>query len=227
MNVLSLPVVILLVVMLAILILNHRLVARLGGTTRMALAYLLLRSWLFWLVLSVYLLVFARGAATMALPLVLTCAASMALYGDRLRARVRPADGWTLSIRVVVIVLLSIAVIADTERLARVMGEGFAGSIAAEPSRLGLVDVYSAKDLAIAAPGVTATRLNGRDAAYRYHYAGLRLLQRSGDKYLLINDSWTPETGRIVLLRDSGDIRLELRQSARALTTAWPGSGIG
>lgn len=212
-NVLSLPVVALLVAMLAMLILHHRLVTRLSGTARLALAHVLLRSWLFWLVVSVYLLVFARGTATLALPPVLTCAVAMVLYGDHLRATVRPADRWSLPIRVVVIVLLSIAVIADTERLARVMGEGFAGSIAAEPSQLALVDVYSAKDLAIAAPGVTATRLSGRDAAYRYHYAGLRLLQRSGDKYLLINDGWTPQTGRIVLLRDSGDIRLELRPS--------------
>jgi hypothetical protein len=219
-NVLSLPLVALLVLMLAVLILHRWLIARLGETTRMTLADVLIRSWLFWLVVCVYLVVFAPGTATLALPPVLTCAVAMALYGDHLRATARPADRWSLPIRVVVVALLSIAVIADTERLARVMGEGFAGSIAAEPSQLALVDVYSAKDLAITAPGVTATRLNGRDAAYRYRYSGLRLLQRSGDKYLLINDGWTRETGRILLLRDSGDTRLELRPSARALTNA-------
>jgi hypothetical protein len=75
-NVLSLPLVALLVLMLAVLILHRRLIARLRESTRMTLADVLIRSWLFWLVVSVYLVVFARGAATLALPPLLTCAAA-------------------------------------------------------------------------------------------------------------------------------------------------------
>ncbi|MBU2667109.1 hypothetical protein KOI35_26735 [Actinoplanes bogorensis] len=212
-NVLSLPLVALLVLMFVVLVAHRRWIVPLDDTVRGKLSFGFLRSWLFWLVLSVYLLNFTREAATLLLPPVLTSAVAMALYGDHLRATVRPADRWSLPIRIVLIALLSIGVIADTERLARVMGEGFAGSIVAEPSQLAFIDVYSAKDLAITAPGVTTTRLGGPDAAYRYRYDGLRLLQRSGDKYLLINDGWARDTGRVLVLRDSADIRLELRPS--------------
>jgi hypothetical protein len=211
-NVLSVPVVAVLLLALVVLRAHEWLTGRLGATGRLRLARVLLRSWLFWLVAWVFLMQFVRSVATPALPLMLTGAVGLALYGDHLRATVEPDRRWSLSIRVVLGTLLVIAVIADTERLARAMGEGLATSVQADPGQLAAVEIYSAKDLALVVPNVTVTSVGGTDAAYRFHYAGLRLLQRSGDKFLLINEGWTRETGRVLLLRDSGDIRLEFRR---------------
>ncbi|MEV4641157.1 hypothetical protein AB0J80_27825 [Actinoplanes sp. NPDC049548] len=208
-NVLSLPVVAVLVLMLIVLHAHRWLIVRLGPTGRMRLAYTLLRSWLFSLVLVTVLVQLTPSLITPALPPILTCAVGFALYGDYLRASVRPGRRWSLAIRLVMGALLVLAVIADTERLARAMGEGFAQSVAADQGQLTAVEVYSAKDFFLTVPNVTTTRAGGTDTVYRFHYSGLRLLQRTGDKYLLINDGWTRETGRVLLLRDSGDIRLE------------------
>ena len=211
-NVLSVPVVAVLLLALVVLRAHEWLTGRLGASGRLRLARVLLRSWLFWLVAWVFLVQFGRSVATPALPLMLTGAVGLALYGDHLRAAVEPDRRWSLSIRVVLGTLLVIAVIADTERLARAMGEGLATSVQADPGQLAAVEIYSAKDLALVVPNVTVTSVGGTDAAYRFRYAGLRLLQRSGDKFLLINEGWTRETGRVLLLRDSGDIRLEFRR---------------
>ncbi|GAA3918287.1 hypothetical protein [Actinoplanes auranticolor] len=211
-NVLSVPVVAVLLLALVVLRVHEWLTGRLGASGRLRLARVLLRSWLFWLVAWVFLAQFVRSVATPALPLMLTGAVGLALYGDHLRATVEPDRRWSLSIRVVLGTLLVIAVIADTERLARAMGEGLATSVQADPGQLAAVEIYSAKDLALVVPNVTVTSVGGTDAAYRFRYAGLRLLQRSEDKFLLINEGWTRETGRVLLLRDSGDIRLEFRR---------------
>lgn len=208
-NVLSVPVVAFLLLVLVMLRTHQWLTTRLSATGRLRLAHMLLRSWLFWLVVCVFLILFAPSVATSALPPILTCAVGSVLYGDRLRATVEPSRRWSVAIRVVIGALLVIAVIADTERLARAMGDGFAQSVAAEPGQLAAVELYSTKDLALAVPNVTTTTAGNTGAAYRFHYSGLRLLQRSGDKYLLINDGWTRQTGRVVLLRDSDEIRLE------------------
>lgn len=208
-NVLSVPIVAILALALVALRAHQWFTTRLGTTGRMRLADVLLRSWLFWLPACVFLALFPPSIIAPALPPVLTCAVGCALYGDYLRATVQPSRRWTVAIRVVMGTLLVIAVIADTERLARAMGEGFADSVAADPGQLAAVELYSAKDLTLTIPNVTVTRAGGTDPAYRFHYSGLRLLQRSGDKYLLINDGWTRGTGRVLLLRDSSDVRLE------------------
>jgi uncharacterized membrane protein YidH (DUF202 family) len=76
----------------------------------------------------------------------------------------------------------------------------------AQPS----VTLYSAKRLALAGPdGVSETTLPGNDAAYRYRYTGLRLLFRSGGKYLLLSDQWTRADGRTFLIDDTPEVRLD------------------
>ena len=204
-NVLSVPLVA--VLLGALLLLRaHRWVSASAPGARSRLARIFLLSWLFWLVVCVFLGVFAPAAGTTVVPFALTAAAGLALYGDALRP---PGQRWTGAVRLVVAALLVIAVIGDTERLARAMGTGLAGSVAADPGQLAAVTLFSAKDLAIAAPNVTTIRVGGADAAYRFRCTGLRLLQRSGDKYLLINDGWNRDTGRVLLIRDGADVRLE------------------
>jgi hypothetical protein len=42
-----------------------------------------------------------------------------------------------------------------------------------------------------------------------YLYDGLRLVQRSGNRYLLMSERWDQRTSRIIVLRDTDAIRLE------------------
>jgi hypothetical protein len=58
-------------------------------------------------------------------------------------------------------------------------------------------------------PGVTVTRLNGRDSAYLYRYSGLRLLQLTGSNYFLISRSWDTAHRQVIVIPASGDLRVE------------------
>ncbi|MCO8275114.1 hypothetical protein M1L60_31495 [Actinoplanes sp. TRM 88003] len=208
-NVLSLPLVAVLVLTFGALRGHRWLTERVGPAGRRRVAYAMLHFWLLCLVIAVFLAQFAPSAATPAAPFLLTAATGSALYGEHLRAALEPALRWSLAVRVVMVSLLVIAVIGDTERLARAVGEGLADSVVTDPGQLAAVEIHSTKDLAIVVPNVSARSDPATAGAFRFHYSGLRLLQRSGDKYLLINDGWSPETGRVLLLRDSADIRLE------------------
>jgi hypothetical protein len=72
------------------------------------------------------------------------------------------------------------------------------------------VTVYSARDLHLDPRFVTVTRLPGAGSAYTVRYTGLRLLQISGGKVFLLPDAWAPGAAPLVILRDSGDVRLEV-----------------
>jgi hypothetical protein len=110
---------------------------------------------------------------------------------------------------VLILVLLAFAVFWNVERLARVVGEEYAAQITANPRQLLAVTIYSPKSLELHLPGVQETRLGNPESAYRYRYDGLRLVQRSGDRYLLMSERWDARTGRVVVLRDSDAIRME------------------
>jgi len=139
----------------------------------------------------------------------LTIALLGAIYGDILRRNIARQQRWVSTTRIMVVVLLALTLFWDTERLARAMGEEFAANIAANPRQLVTVTIYSAKSLELPPDHVVETRIGGTESAYRYRYTGLRLLQRSGDKYLMLNDAWEPATGRVFVIKDSGDLRME------------------
>jgi hypothetical protein len=101
------------------------------------------------------------------------------------------------------------AVFWDAERLADVLGEGYAAQITANPRQLLAVTIYSPKSLEIHMPGVVETKVGNRESAYRYRYDGLRLVQRSGDRYLLLSEHRDARMSRIIVLRDNDAIRME------------------
>ena len=101
------------------------------------------------------------------------------------------------------------AVLWDAERLANVVGEGYAAQMAPNPRQLLAVTVYSPKSLEIHVPGVVETKVGNPESAYRYRYDGLRLVQRSGDRYLLMSEQRDVRMSRIIVLRDNGAIRME------------------
>jgi hypothetical protein len=53
------------------------------------------------------------------------------------------------------------------------------------------VAVYSDKSLSLQAPGVQEVTCQHPDAAYRFRYDGLKLVQQAGNQYLFLPSEWT------------------------------------
>jgi hypothetical protein len=133
-----------------------------------------------------------------------------ALYAGSLRNHLRrPAIGKRPVSRILLLSLLALALFWATEQYARLIGQSYAQAVVRDPLALATVTVYSEKRLAITMPGTAETPLSDEDSAYRFRYDGLRMVQRSGDRYFLIGDGWTPDNRRVVVIREAADVRLE------------------
>lgn len=71
------------------------------------------------------------------------------------------------------------------------------------------VVAYSEQRLGLQAPGVREVSCTIPEAAYRFRYDGLKLVQQSGNQYLLLPAGWTRTSGAAILLARSDKIRLE------------------
>ncbi|HSA49780.1 MAG TPA: hypothetical protein VLH10_06650 [Yinghuangia sp.] len=77
------------------------------------------------------------------------------------------------------------------------------------PTRTAVV-VHSARDLRIAAgQGVTVESPDGPDSAYKYRYAGLRLLRRDDGQLYLLPDRWSWNRPRLVVIREDAGVRVD------------------
>jgi hypothetical protein len=210
-NVLFFPVILLLLVALLALRLDHRLRSESPPRWLGPAATALLFSWALFLPLGIVLVPVAGRFGDVTLPFWFSLAVLGPVYGVVLR-RLVTGDRRRTS-RVVIALLAALVTVLlfwQTERLASLGGEALAEQIKDNlGDRLTRVELYSAKDLHIAGPGVTETRLGGEESAYLYQYSGLFLLQRSGDKYFLLTDGWDREQGKLVVLPDSQAIRVE------------------
>jgi hypothetical protein len=209
--VLFIPLMVLLGLMLLLIWVHQRLVlprADAGGLAGW-LPRALRGSWLLWIPVAVALSVVAAPLSGIAVALAVTASLLCALYGDLLERRLNGATRTSSAARALVLVLLAFAVFWDVERLANFVGEGYATQISADPRQLLAVTVYSEKSLELHVQGVVETHLGNPESAYRYRYDGLRLVQRSGDRYLLMSEQWDARTSRIVVLRETDAIRLE------------------
>lgn len=209
--VLFLPIMALVALMLLLTWLHQRLVLPMVDSDRLA-AWLprgLRGSWLLWATVAVVLSLFAAPLGSVIIPAAVTLALLCSLYGDLLERRLTGRPRTFSAAKVLILVLLALAVFWDVERLASAVGEGYAAQITANPRQLLAVTVYSPKSLDIDVPGVVETKLGNPDSAYRYRYNGLRLVQRSGDRYLLMSEQWDPRMTRIIVLRETDSIRME------------------
>ncbi len=172
-------------------------------TVALRVARILGWSWVLWLGVAAALLVSpVRGYA---LPFSLSLGVICAMYARALRRQVTGIDPWPMTTQVVVLVLLAVGAFWVTERVARTMGEAFAAEFVANPRQLSAVTIYSAKDLQIDTPGVDEMALSSPDSQYLFRYTGLRLLERSGDKYFFI----TAQPGRVIVIRENDNLRME------------------
>jgi hypothetical protein len=114
-----------------------------------------------------------------------------------------------LRIRVLIGIVVAAAMFWWVGDFAAVVGRGLAYRIADDVGKLPGVVVYSEKNLQIDTPGVHVTTLSSEASAYAFRYDGLRLLERSDGRLFLLPDSWTIDSGTLVVLPDDGHVRIE------------------
>jgi hypothetical protein len=211
-NILFFPILLLLLIALLALRLDARLRDPAVGTARLATLSKVLRwSWAFFLPLAIVLYAVARPVGDATLPLWVLLSILGPVYGTILhRAAVGDTGRFSPIAVGVLAALVTVALFWQTERLASVGGRALAQDLKDNlADRLTRVELFSAKDLLIAGPGVTSQHLGGSDSAYAYEYSGLYLLQRSGDKYFLLTQGWDENKGKLIVLPDSPTIRVE------------------
>jgi hypothetical protein len=163
----------------------------------------------------------------LAFPLSLAAGILLTYYGVYLRSKLRaihsngfptalPAWHSTL-IKTFVAMLVTLCLFWEASNYATVLGENLGRGLVAELPYLTKVLVYSPNRLEITAPEVREEHLQG-EAAYRYRYSGLRLLEHTDRKYFMVSDGWTPRYGVVVVISETDTVRLEFVRDLRSPT---------
>jgi hypothetical protein len=117
---------------------------------------------------------------------------------------------WTRPLSVTLVwLLIVLSGFWTASEYADALGRGRAQALARALDGRPRVAVYAPRRLHITGDGVTEQRLHGGDAAYRYRYAGLRLLVHSAGKYFLVGSGWSHARGVAFVLADSPPYRFE------------------
>jgi hypothetical protein len=172
-------------------------------------------SWVLWTPVCVLLLLSGPPLAGFALPGLLTGTLLCAIYAGLLRRRVHRNHRTPTALKVLVAVLLTLAVFWDTERVARTMGEAYAADIIAAPERLPAVVVYSSDDLGIDTVHVRKDTVARAGALPLHTYRDLRLLHRSGSRYLLITQTHERASTRVFVITETPTVRIEFSETAQ------------
>ncbi|MFI5911812.1 hypothetical protein [Dactylosporangium sp. NPDC051541] len=156
-----------------------------------------------------------------AVPAEFTLAVLLAMAGRALKIRATREEPWTPARRWLVTLLLLLLLFWNTERVAMYFGEQYAADYKARPGQFPAVTVYSRDDLHLAVEGVRASKLDERDdGALRYCYTGLRLMESTADRYVLINEAWRAGRGRVLVVMQNDSIRVEFPGDCPAPTAA-------
>jgi hypothetical protein len=110
--------------------------------------------------------------------------------------------------RILVFGLVTLLLFWGTADYAQAQGRGLAVSYEQRSGLLPTAAVYSKERLGISAPNVTESAI-GSAGQQLYKYSGLRLLVVSGGRIFLLHDGWTLRSGKVVVLPDRPDIRVE------------------
>jgi hypothetical protein len=76
--------------------------------------------------------------------------------------------------------------------------------------------LFSDRSLNLSVPGVSETRCETADAAYRYRYDGLKLVLQSGDVLLLLPADWSRAAGPALVIPRTDALRLEFTAAPTA-----------
>jgi hypothetical protein len=150
---------------------------------------------------------------------------ALVAYGAHLLGRARAADATRstpladATTRRAAVTLVALLIVLSgfwtASKYADALGRGRAQNLAAGLRAQPSVTVFSPRRLHIDASGVDERRLTGRDRAYRYRYAGLRMLVRSNGKYFLVPDGWRRGASPAIVLADRADYRFEFGAGRR------------
>lgn len=135
-------------------------------------------------------------------------------WGLSLRRRAAVGQGKAIRLgprgleRSFIFVLVTLLLFWGTSDYAQALGRGAAVDYQERSSQLPTAVVYSKDRLAVTAPNVREESA-GSEAQPLYRYTGLRLLVVSGGRIFLLNDGWTLSQGKVVVLRDDSNVRVE------------------
>jgi hypothetical protein len=211
-NVLFFPLILMFLVALLLLRADRRLRGGPDAPRWLETAGRLLQlSWLVFLPVGLVLYAVAGRSGDVSLPLWVALSVVAPAYGGVLRRRATGDRGRVSRVAVgILVALVTVILFWQTERLASLGGEALAQDIKDNlGDRLTRVELFSVTNLHLDGPGVTTERIGAAEGEYGYRYSGLYLLQRSGDKYFLLTDGWDEDQGRLVVLPDNSDIRVE------------------
>jgi hypothetical protein len=109
-----------------------------------------------------------------------------------------------------VFVLVGLSLFWAANDYSAAVGSARARQFVAELPTYPTAVLYSERSLNLGAPGVREVRCEGRDAAFRFRYDGLKLMQQSGDQYLFVPEAWSRDDGVAILVARNDSLRLEL-----------------
>ncbi|MFF0943955.1 hypothetical protein ACFYE2_06970 [Kocuria sp. CPCC 205300] len=138
----------------------------------------------------------------------LLCAAGLLLLLYALHLRSQLPAAVTLSprreslVRLCAATLVGVSLFSAAANYATYEGNQLAQAFNQRLAFLPEVVVHSTTPLNIDVPGVRTGR-GDEESGYRYRYEGLRLLEKTGGQYFLISDTWTPEYGTVIALKDN------------------------
>lgn len=133
---------------------------------------------------------------------------------------------WPL-MKLLVGALVALTIFWELSTFAGVVGRGLAHQVVAGlDDRTGVV-VYSKQDIQLAGPGVNKYQITEPSSAYGFRYDGLRLLQRTGDKFYLLPVGWRSVADGVIALPDDGSVRVEFSTAGESATDPAEGGTLG
>ncbi|UCG11221.1 MAG: hypothetical protein JSU72_11755 [Deltaproteobacteria bacterium] len=113
---------------------------------------------------------------------------------------------WSL---VIALGLVVVGLFWGSAMYAQLLGRYAVNNFTAQIKYRPRITVYSQEPLSLQAHGVTMERISEAPKTYQYRYTGLRFLARSGSKYFLLPELWTPDDGTTIILSETDAIRIE------------------
>jgi hypothetical protein len=157
--------------------------------------------------------------AFVSFPLSLAAGLLLLLYSFHLKSalpgHVPMSESRTHLLRLCAATLVCVALFSTAANYATVEGTELARTFDRQLPALPRVVVHSTRPLNIVAPGVD-TRQFTATSDFGFEYSGLRLLERTGGRYFLVSDGWTPNYGVVIVLKDDEEgVRFDFIRDVR------------
>lgn len=170
-----------------------------------------------------------KGTYHLFYPVSLGAGTLLMLYASRMQRRAREVAGATAPLQTVALLegtaaflLVSLSLFWAATNYAADVGEARARQFEQELEGLPSAIVYSKESLNLDSASVEEVACPESEGGYRFRYAGLRLMLRSGGQYIFLPDGWSPAEGVAMVIPESDAVRLELSRADRSLQQPGP-----